>query len=159
MKIKPIKQRDASACGPTCIEMALTYFAVPHTVKNIAEITNYKKEGGLSNTQIVSALETFGLKPKTYKNVSWEKLVELNTSDAVLILSWMLDGYIGHVSVLEKVTDTHIYLAEPTTGTILKLEKIKFLRMWWDFEAQDRDIWYPETKSDIQLRFLTVVKK
>lgn len=159
MKIKPIKQRDASACGPTCIEMALTYFNIPHTVKGIAEMSDYKKEGGLSNTQIISTLKTFGLKAKPHTNVSWEKLAELNTSDAVLILSWMLEGYIGHVSVLEKVTDTHIYLAEPTTGKILKIEKIQFLRLWWDFEARDRDIWYPESKADVQLRFLIEVTK
>jgi len=139
--------------------MALAYFSIPYTVKNITQVTDYKKDGGLTNTQIVSAIKILGLKTQTYTGVGWEKLAELNTKDSVIILSWMLEGYIGHVSVLEKITDTHIFLAEPTTGTILKIQKIKFLRMWWDFEARDRDIWYPEALSDIQLRFMIVVQK
>ena len=161
MKIKPIKQRDSSACAPTSIEMVLNYFDVPHTVKEITKVTDYKKEGGMCNLQLVKAILNFGLKVKKRTNVSWEELTKENTEESVIIVSWMLEGYIGHISVVEKVTETHIFLAEPTTttGKVLKLERIKFLRLWWDFEAQGRDIWYPETKSDIQLRFMIVVTK
>lgn len=46
-KITPIKQRDASACGPTSIEMTLKYFGVPHTGPTVFEpqpsTTNYFK--------------------------------------------------------------------------------------------------------------------
>jgi len=129
MKIKPIKQRDTSACAPTSIEMVLNYFDVSHTVKAVTKVTDYKKEDGMYNLQIVDALKKFGLNTKTKKNVSWEELEKLNTSDSAIIVSWMLEGYIEHVSVVEKVTDTHIFLAEPTTGKIMKIEKIKFLRL------------------------------
>ena len=159
MKIKPIKQRDASACGPTCIEMALLYFEVVHTVKQITQVTNYKQDGGMSNVQITDSLREFGLKTKMHKNTSWESLMKLNTKDSIVIVSWMLEGYIGHVSVVQKVSDSHVFLAESTTGTTMKIEKIKFLRLWWDYEAQNRDIWYPESKSDIQLRWAVVVTK
>ena len=71
----------------------------------------------------------------------------------------MLDGYIGHLSVLEKVDAKHIYLADPLQGKILKIEKIKFLRFWLDYEARGTDKWYPEKNSDIQLRWMVVVKK
>lgn len=158
-KISPIKQRDASACGPTSIEMALKYFDVPHTVADITKVTNYKKEGGIYNKQLVRVLQYYGLKTKVFKNTSWEKLMELNTKDSVIILSWMLDGYIGHLSVLDKVDKDHIYLAEPTTGEILKMGKIKFLRLWLDYEAKPEVPMYPESKSDIQLRWMCVASK
>jgi ABC-type bacteriocin/lantibiotic exporter with double-glycine peptidase domain len=158
-KITPIKQRDANACGPTSIEMTLKYFSVPHTVSGITKVTNYKKEGGIYNKQLVSVLQHYGLKTKVLKNTSWEQLVELNTKDSVIILSWMLDGYIGHLSVLDKVNKDHVYLAEPTTGKMLKMNKIKFLRLWLDYEAKDEVPMYPESKSDIQLRWMCVVSK
>ena len=101
-KIIPIKQRDASACGPTSIEMVLKYFDIPHTVTDIAKVTNYKKEDGIYNRQLVSVLQHYGLRTKVLKNASWENLIELNTKDSVIILSWMLDGYIGDLSVLER---------------------------------------------------------
>jgi len=111
------------------------------------------------NRQIVSVLQKFGLKTKVDKETSWEKLMESNTPDSVIIISWMLDGYIGHVSVVEKVDQKYIYLAEPTTGKILKIEKFKFLRLWLDYEAQKAVPMYPESKSNIQLRWMVVVKK
>lgn len=159
MKITPIKQRDASACGPTCIEMTLKYFDIPHTVADITKVTNYKKECGIYNKQLVSVLQYYGLKTKISKNSSWKKLMELNTKDSVVILSWMLGGYIGHLSVLEKVDKEHIYLAEPTTGKILKMGEIKFLRLWLDYEAKPEIPMYPESRSNIQLRWMCVVSK
>jgi len=45
-----------------------------------------------------------------------------NTKNNVIILSWMLDGYIGHVGVLEKITKNHIYIADPHTGTTKKIQ-------------------------------------
>lgn len=159
MKISPIKQRDADACGPTCIEMTLTYYDIPHSIKQIAEETNYKKAGGMYNKQIVSTLKQFGLKTKVYKNTTWEQLMEINTPEAVVIVSWMLEGYIGHVSVVEKVDEKSITLAEPTTGKLLRIEKIKFLRLWLDYEAKEDVPMYPESKSNIQLRWMVVVTK
>jgi len=111
----------------------------------------------MSNAQVVDTLKKFGLGVKAKRNVSWDELKKLNIEDSVIVVSWMLHGYIGHVSVVDKVTDTHVFLAEPTTGKVSKIEKIKFLRLWWDFEDRDQDIWYPETKSDVQLRFAIVV--
>ena len=159
MKISPIKQRDASACGPTCIEMTLKYFGISHTIANITKVTNYKKDGGIYNRQVESTMQHYGLKTKVSKNTTWDKLIEQNTEDTVIILSWMLDGYIGHLSVLEKVDKEHIYLAEPTTGKVLKMGRIKFLRLWLDYETKPEVPMYPETKSDIQLRWMCVVSK
>lgn len=159
MKITPIKQRDTNACGPTCIEMVLNYFTIPHSVKEISTRTNYKKEGGLYNRQIVATLQSYGLQTKVSRNTTWEKLIEQNTPDSVIIVSWMLDGYIGHVSVVEKVDEKNIYLAEPTTGTILKIEKLKFMRLWLDYEVNNEVPMYPESRSDIQLRWMVVVAK
>ena len=159
MKIKAVKQRDASACGPTCIEMVLNYFKIPHTVSEITRVTNYKKEGGVYNVQLVEALNKFGLKTKVYKNTKWEDLIKHNQEGSVIVVSWMLEGYIGHLSVVEKVDEKHVYLAEPTTGKIVKMEKIKFLRLWLDYEAKGTEKWYPEKNSDIQLRWMVVASK
>ncbi len=139
--------------------MTLKYFNVPHSVKQIATTTDYKKGGGMYNKQIVSAFQTFGLKTQISRNTSWEKLTTLNTPETVVIVSWMLDGYIGHVSVVENIDKKHIYLAEPTTGKILKIEKLKFLRLWFDYEAKKEVPMYPEKNSDIQLRWAVAVSR
>jgi predicted double-glycine peptidase len=65
----------------------------------------------------------------------------------------MLNCYIGHFSVVDNVTDTHIYLNNPETGFIEKIEKIIFLRLWFDYDEH----WYPEKNTDIQLRWMLMV--
>ncbi len=139
--------------------MALSYFNVLHTPSQISKVTNYKKEGGLYNHQLVKSLNHFGLKTKTYANSKWEDLMDRNTQDSVIVLSWMLEGFIGHFSVLEKADEKFIYLSDPHVGKIIKMEKLKFLRLWLDYEAKGTDAWYPEKNSDIQLRWMVVVTK
>lgn len=158
MKITPIKQRDEDACGPTCIEMALQYFKLPYSFDNIATVSDYRKEEGLDNNQLVAAIQQLGLKVTTHANATWEDLEKYNTDDHVIILSWMLKGYIGHFSVLEKVDATDIYLADPEVGEIIKIEKIEFLRLWLDY-GDSGLLWYPEKNTDIQLRWMAVVSR
>jgi ferredoxin-fold anticodon binding domain-containing protein len=66
-----------------------------------------------------------------------------------------LRGYIGHVSVLEKVTNNYIFLADSEEGKITKLPRTIFLRLWFDYD----EMWYPKKNTDIQLRWLVSVKK
>lgn len=155
MKIYPQKQRDESACGPTAIEMVLKYFNIKHSYKEIITVSKYKEEEGLSNTDIVYALKKFDLNVKEKINTQWSDLARYNKKNNVIILSWMLDGYIGHVSVLEKITKSHIYLADPHTGTTKKIQKIVFMRLWMDYD----DMWYPVKNTDIQLRWMCVASK
>ena len=137
--------------------MALRYFDVPHTLKEVVEASGYKKEGGMYNRQVVATLRRLGLRTKVTRNSTWQQLIDANTPDTVIIISWMLEGYIGHLSVVDHVDEKHIYLAEPTTGKILKIERVRFLRLWMDYEAKDEVPMYPETRSNIQLRWMVAV--
>lgn len=155
MKISSIKQRDDSACGPTVIQMALKYFGIKHSFKDIATVSAYKKKDGLSNTDLVRVLKKFNLNIKEKANAEWSDLVRYNNQKNVIIVSWMLDGYIGHFSVVESVDKNFIKLADPHTGTVVKMEKIMFMRLWMDYD----DLWYPKKNTDIQLRWMVIVSK
>lgn len=153
-KIAPIKQWDEDSCGPACIEMTACYFNVPLTRDQIIKVTAYKEREGLLNTQLVGSLEVLGFQVESESSVSWERLQQANTDKVVIIVSWMLNGYIGHFSIVDHLTDSHIHLADPENGKISKFEKIRFLRLWMDYD----DMWYPETNTDIQLRWMCIVR-
>jgi ABC-type bacteriocin/lantibiotic exporter with double-glycine peptidase domain len=155
MKISPIKQRDNSACGPTVVQMVLNYFGVRHSFKEIAAESQYKKKDGLSNTDLVHTLKKFNLDVKEKASARWDDLVRYNTEKNVVVVSWMLDGYIGHFSVVERVGKSFIKLADPHTGTVIKMDKIMFMRLWMDYD----DMWYPKKNTDIQLRWMSIVSK
>lgn len=155
MKIKPIKQRDASACGPASIEMVLAYFGLPHSFEEIAEISQYKKKDGLSNKDLVETLQVLGLIVQEKANATWADLARFNKANQVIIVSWMKLGYIGHFSVVEEVRQHHITLVDPEIGKTTELEKTIFMRLWMDYD----DMWYPAKNTDIQLRWLCVTSK
>lgn len=155
MKIEPIKQPNSIACGPTCIFMTTQYFGDKVSFKEIEKISKYKKEDGMTDEAVVTVCTKLGYKAKRMLNCSWKDLVAYNTKDAVLIVSWMVDGYKGHVSVVEKVTKTHIFIADPIVGKVIKINKIQFMRLWMEYDG----LWWPNVSSDIHLRPLIVVKK
>jgi ABC-type bacteriocin/lantibiotic exporter with double-glycine peptidase domain len=154
-KIKPIKQRDDSACGPASIQMACKYFDTTHSYPRIIKAAKYQRSEGMSNADITKALLKIGFSVREKRNLTWAQLSRLNTKKHVLIVSWMLKGYIGHFSVVDRITKNYIYLADPETGRIEKLEKIIFMRLWFDYD----DLWYPKKSSDIKLRWAAIVSR
>ncbi|MBI4128335.1 MAG: C39 family peptidase [Parcubacteria group bacterium] len=155
MKILPIKQRDDSACGPASIQMVLVYFELPHSFEKIAKISQYKKKDGLWNRDLVKTLQTLDLTVREKTNATWTDLARFNTTDKVIIVSWMKFGYIGHFSVVEKVSKHYITLADPHDGKSTKMERMAFMRLWMDYD----DMWYPSKNTDIQLRWMCIVSK
>ncbi len=155
MKLKPIKQKDSIACGPTCIQMVSIYFAQPFSFAQIARTTHYKKEDGLTNVQLRLSLEKLGFKVTEKNNATWNDLKKYNTKKAVIIISWMLDGYKGHFSILDSVSEKHIKLIDPEIGKVRRLDKLQFMRLWMDYDG----LWFPKKNTDIQLRWMAVVTK
>lgn len=155
MKINPIKQPDESACGPTSVLMASKYFGVNYSFDDIAKTSQYIERDGLSDCDLVEVLLKLGFSVRQKDSVRWSELKNANTDKSVVIVSWMLDGYIGHFSVVDEVTDDKIVLAEPQSGKLVTFEKIKFMRLWMGYD----DMWYPIKNTDIKLRWMCVVKK
>lgn len=146
---------DSVACGPTCIRMITNYLHLSFGVKKIASVSKYKQRGGLTNVQFVETLKKLGLKVKVKKEATWNDLKKYNKKNNIIALSWMLKGYIGHFSVLDHVTKTHIFIADPEAGKIIKLPRLVFLRLWFDYDEH----WYPLKNTDIQLRWMAVVAR
>ncbi|OGZ41885.1 MAG: hypothetical protein A3C80_04255 [Candidatus Ryanbacteria bacterium RIFCSPHIGHO2_02_FULL_45_43] len=155
MKITPIKQKDDSACGPTSIQMVLAYFGFSYTFEMIAKISQYKKKDGLSNKDLVKTLRVLHFTVQEKANATWADLTRYNTADKAIIVSWMMFGYIGHFSVVEKVDKKYITLANPHDGKHAKMEKMAFMRLWMDYD----DMWYPIKNTDIQLRWMCIISK
>ena len=105
------------------------------------------------NDDLVTALKKLGFNVREKKNVTWGQLSKANVKKNVIVVSWMLRGYIGHFSVVDHVTKNSIYLADPESGETIKLQRLVFMRLWFDYE----DVWYPIRNSDIQLRWMAVV--
>jgi ABC-type bacteriocin/lantibiotic exporter with double-glycine peptidase domain len=154
MKIKPLKQPDDTACGPTSIQMVSEYFDAGYTFPDVAKATKYIEKDGLGDLELVESLSALGFKVRHKINTTWSELMKANNENSVVIVSWMLNGYIGHFSVVDSVDKDSITIAEPEVGKLLTIEKIQFMRLWMGYD----DMWYPIKNTDIQLRWMCVVK-
>lgn len=153
--IIPIKQQHESGCGPTSLKMALEKLGIDISMEEIEKTCGNWKEEGMSNEELTQTAISLGLKVNPKYNSTWEELEEALTNDAAIIVSWMLNGYIGHFSVVNIIKGDVIELAEPESGKIVEMEKMVFLRLWFDYG----DKWFPEVKEDFQLRWMLVLNK
>ena len=153
MKIHVRKQKDATACGPTCIKMTTDFFKLKHSLRQIEIVSQYKKKDGLTNEDLIETIRKLDLYVRVKTQARWSDLQKANKPDTVVIVSWMMDGYIGHFSVVERVSDHSVYLADPAKGKIIRLDKIMFMRLWMDYD----DLWFPKKNTDIQLRWMAIV--
>lgn len=153
LKIRPVRQRDSSACGPASIKMVAEYFRLPISMAEIEKVSGYRRKGGLYNKDLEKTLQKIGFKVKSSTNATWGDLKRNNTQGKVIVVSWMFRGYIGHFSVVDNVTDKAVYLADPENGKIIRIDKDIFLRLWLDYDPK----WYPVRNTDINLRWMAVV--
>ena len=81
-----------------------------------------KKYNAKFYTSDTSSME----KEKVFQDVdsTWDKLVAQNTSSQVVIVSWMLRGYISHFSVVDKINDKYIGLQIKPVNDGIQLPEI-----------------------------------
>ena len=155
MKFKPLKQRDHYSCGPTSLAMLAKFFKLDISLKEIEKITRYYQRKGLSHRELLESAKKIGFRTKEVRFKSWASLKKaFNNPGSAIIVSWMLKGHTGHFSVVDKITDKYIVLADPNDGKLKKINKIEFLQLWFDY-----DVLYPKKPSDINLRWGVVVGK
>lgn len=107
----------------------------------------------MSNENLAALLRRLGASISVIETATWSDLRKSVGRNRVAIVSWMLNGYIGHFSVVTRVTSTHVILADPALGRTRSMRRIVFLRLWYDYRG---DRWYPRSADDIRLRWLCV---
>ncbi len=153
MKFRPIRQTEPAGCGPACAQMIFEYFGIECSTRSERVLRRRARSEGLSNEDLCRILRTEGLNVKAVADANWGDLRKKNGKHQAIVVSWMLKGYIGHFSLVDKATLTSIRLTDPETGGITSLPRLVFLRLWFDYD----DLWYPRVTSDIQLRWMCIV--
>lgn len=135
--------------------MVARYFGMTEPMAHIEKITGYKKGKGIWNADIVRALRRLGLAAETRSFVTWAQFKRAaNAKGNAVIVCWMHRGLVGHYSVVERVTDDAVRLADPYEGAIVEMDKGSFLCLWMDYEHMA----YPKKSTDIQLRWMAIAR-
>lgn len=147
LKVKSFQETlGAGMCGPASLKIVLSYFGVEKAEKELAKLCGAKKDLGTDDQGIKKAAEGLGFKVQIKNNSSFKDIEKWLERSVPVIVDWFTRGRMdyadsdvadGHYSVVIGLDKEHIYLQDPETGGMRKLDKEDFLTVWFDFTGKN----------------------
>lgn len=146
LPVKPFQETlNAGMCGPASLKIVLSYYGVEKTEEELFKMCGTQKDLGTDDQGLKKGAEQLGFKVKI-KNKSTFKDIECWLDKKVpVIVNWFTRGRMdytdsdvadGHYSVVAGLDDEYIYLQDPETGSMRKLDKDDFMTVWFDFAGR-----------------------
>ena len=154
LRLHPLKQWRPAYCGPAALRILIDFFGIKKSEAELARFCKTTKKHGTHPWDLVSAAGELGLNVRVNEMGDWELLNSFINKDKlpVLVDWWKVDD--GHYSVICGLDKKFVWIADPAEGKIIKMDWVKFRRVWFDFEGD-----VLEKKSDLTLRWWLVAKK
>lgn len=134
----------ASMCGPASLKIALDYYGIEKSEKELAKMCKVDKNLGTDDKSIRRVAEQLGFKVVIKNNSNFKDIEKWLDKKVPVIVDWFTKGRQeyseaevadGHYSVVAGLDDKYIYLQDPEIGKIRKLKRDDFMRVWFDFEG------------------------
>ena len=146
LAIKPFQETlDADMCGPASLKIVLQYYGISKSEDELAQLCKFKKGLGVADKGIKTAAEKFGLKAAIKNNSTFKDIEKWLKKEVPVIVNWFTRGRTdygdssvadGHYSVAMGLDDGFIYLQDPELGSMRKIERNNFMRVWFDFKGE-----------------------
>lgn len=143
LKVKPFQETlNAGMCGPASLKMVLSYYGINKSERELAKLCETDKDLGTDDKAIEKAAKSLRFKVKIKNNSSFKDIEKWLNKDVPVIVNWFTRGRMdytdsdvsdGHYSVVCGMDDKNIYIQDPETGGIRKLDKEDFMTVWFDF--------------------------
>lgn len=146
LKIKSFQETlNVGMCGPASLKIVLDYYGIEKSEKELAKLCGTKNNLGTDDKGLKRAVERLGFKVKIKNNSSFKEIERWLEKDVPVIVNWFTRGRTdytdsdvadGHYSVVCGIDDKNIYLQDPETGNMRKIDKNDFLTVWFDFAGK-----------------------
>ena len=143
LDVKPFQETlNASMCGPASLKIVLDYYGLEKSEKELAKLCNVDSDLGVDDAAIKRVAEELGFNVEIKNESSFEDIEQWFKKDVPVIVDWFTRGRTdytdedvsdGHYSVVCGLDDENIYLQDPETGGMRKLDKEDFMTVWFDF--------------------------
>lgn len=146
LNLKPFQETlRQSYCGPASLKIVLSYYGVAKTEKELAKLSDWNKELGVSGAGIKKAAEKLGFKVAIKNNSNFSDIKKWLEKKTPVIVDWFTRGRSdygdadiadGHYSVVCGLDARYVYLQDPEIGKIRKLSRENFKKVWFDFSGK-----------------------
>ena len=145
LDVKPFQETlNADMCGPASLKIVLDYYGVSKTEKELAKMAGLKKGLGIDEMGIKKTVEKLSFKVVIKNNSNFKDIEKWLKKGVPVIVGWFTRGRNdypesetadGHYSVVMGLDDEFIYLQDPELGSMRKIERNSFMRVWFDFKG------------------------
>jgi predicted double-glycine peptidase len=149
--IQPFQETlHAGMCGPASLKMVLAYYGTEKTEAELAKLCGTDPELGTNDAGIKSAAESLGFNAEIRNDSSFDDIRQWFDKKVPVIVNWFTRGRIdypdsevpdGHLSVVVGLDDDYIYLQDPEIGTLRKIARDDFMKVWFDFKSEYITSW------------------
>ena len=146
LKIKPFQETLRKGwCGPAVLKMILEFYGIKKSEKELAYLAGTTAEEGTDAAQMRCVLRLFGLKVRIKNNSTFGDINKYLDKDIPVVVDWFTRGRKdypdsvvadGHYSIVVGLDDEYIYLQDPEIGTLRKMKRNDFLRVWFDYAGE-----------------------
>lgn len=146
LDVKPFQETlNSDMCGPASLKIILNYYGVDKSEEEIAKLCKVKKGLGVDDKSIKTAAEKLGFNATIKNNSTFKDIEKWLKKDVPVIVNWFTRGRTdygdssvadGHYSVVMGLDDKHIYFQDPELGSMRKIERDDFMRVWFDFKGK-----------------------
>jgi ABC-type bacteriocin/lantibiotic exporter with double-glycine peptidase domain len=130
-KVNLFKQSEGH-CGPASLKMVLGFYGKEFSEQHLAKLAGTIPDIGTPVEGLVNAAKSCGFNTTVLDDTPLTKL-EKAVEKSPVIVNWFDFTQTGHYSVVIGSTKKLLYLAEPYTGEIRKINKKRFKSRWYDF--------------------------
>lgn len=148
----PFQQGYDSSCGPASLKIALNYFGINKSEKELIKLTKCK-DRGVELEDLLKLAKKLGLKGFVKEKYGITDIRKYLKKKYTIIVGWF-DETDGHYSVVSHIDKENIYLQDPQLGHLNAMRIKFFKRVWFDFPGN-----FMKTKNDLQLRKMLVLHK
>jgi predicted double-glycine peptidase len=146
LDVKPFQETlHADMCGPATLKVIFDYYGVNKTEKELAELTDVVTGLGIDDMSIAKAAKSLGFKVEIKNDATFEDIESWLKKGVPVIVDWFTKGRPdyddsevadGHYSAVIGLDDEFIYLQDPEMGSVRKLDRDDFMRVWFDFRGE-----------------------
>lgn len=147
LEVQPFQETiHKSLCGPASLKIVLDFYGDQKTEHELAILCNWNENYGVDDTNIKQAAESLDYKVEIISDSSFEEIERWLDKGVPVIVNWFTKGRSdyqdnevadGHYSVVAGIDEEYIYLEDPEIGSIRKLTKENFMRVWFDFSGEN----------------------
>lgn len=150
-------------CGPSTLKIIFDFYGLNIAEKKLAQLCGTNREFGTNVKKMEKVSKDFGFKFRIQDNSNFKEIEKWLKKGIPVIVDWFTRGRNdyndsdvadGHYSVVVGLDDKYIYVSDPEIGRVRKMEREKFLMVWFDFKGNQI-----KKPTDIILRRMIVIYK